>query len=130
MKRIVVLAKHVPATERVKMDPETGTMVRTGLEMVINPLDLYAVEEAVQLKERAGDGVDVTVISMGPRPPSRPSVKPSRWGAITGSTSAAVSSRDRTREQQRTRLRKRYRSSMQSTSSYAERARPMARRGR
>ena len=48
------------------MDPETGTMVRTGLEMVINPLDLYAVEEAVQLKERASDGVCATVISMGP----------------------------------------------------------------
>jgi len=66
MKRVLVLVKHVPATERVKMDPETGTMVRTGLEMVINPLDLHAVEEAVRFKERAGGNVQVTAVTMGP----------------------------------------------------------------
>ena len=66
MKRIMVLVKQVPATENVKLDEETGTMVRTGMEAVINPLDLYAVEEAVRLKEQAGGDLRVTVLSMGP----------------------------------------------------------------
>lgn len=66
MRRILVLVKHVPATERVKMDPETGTMVRTGLEMVINPLDLHAVEEAVRLRERSEGELWITAMTMGP----------------------------------------------------------------
>jgi len=61
---ILVLIKQVPETDKVKMDPETGTMVRSGLESIINPLDLYAIEEALVLKERLG--AQVTVISMGP----------------------------------------------------------------
>jgi electron transfer flavoprotein beta subunit len=50
--RIVVPVKQVPATDAVRMDPETGTMVRSGTEAVINPLDLYAVEAALQMRER------------------------------------------------------------------------------
>jgi len=66
VRRIVVLVKHVPATERVKMDPETGTMVRKGLEMVINPLDLHAVEAAVRLKECSENDLRSTAMTMGP----------------------------------------------------------------
>lgn len=61
---ILVLIKQVPETDKVKMDPETGTMVRSGLESIINPLDLYAIEEALVLKERLG--AHITVLSMGP----------------------------------------------------------------
>jgi len=61
---IFVLIKQVPETDKVKMDPETGTMVRSGLESIINPLDLYAIEEALVLKERLG--AHITVLSMGP----------------------------------------------------------------
>lgn len=57
MKSILVLVKQVPATENVKMDEETGTMVRTAMEAVINPLDLYAVEEAVRIKEQNGEDI-------------------------------------------------------------------------
>jgi electron transfer flavoprotein beta subunit len=64
--KIVVLIKQVPATDKVKMDEETGTMIRDGIESEINPLDLYAIEEAVRIKERAGEEVEVSVISMGP----------------------------------------------------------------
>ena len=64
--RLAVLVKQVPATDKVKIDPETGTMLRTEMEAVINPLDLYAVEEAVRLKERLGGEAEITVISMGP----------------------------------------------------------------
>lgn len=62
--QIIVLIKQVPETSNVKMDEETGTMVRDGVESIINPLDLYAIEAAVQLKDRYGG--EVTVLSMGP----------------------------------------------------------------
>lgn len=61
---IVVTIKQVPETSNVKMDPETGTMMRTGVESVINPLDLYALEAALRLKEARGG--TVTAITMGP----------------------------------------------------------------
>lgn len=64
--KIGVLIKQVPATEKVKMDEETGTMVRKGLELELNPLDMYAVEEAIRLKEKLKKNVEITVISMGP----------------------------------------------------------------
>ncbi|PKO12927.1 MAG: electron transfer flavoprotein subunit beta [Chloroflexi bacterium HGW-Chloroflexi-10] len=63
--KIIVPIKQVPETSQVKMDPETGTMIRKGLAAIINPLDLYAIESALQIK--AGqDEVQVIVISMGP----------------------------------------------------------------
>ena len=46
------------------MDPATGTMIRTGVETVVNPLDLYAIETALRLKEQYGG--EVTALSMGP----------------------------------------------------------------
>ncbi|TVR85388.1 MAG: electron transfer flavoprotein subunit beta/FixA family protein [Spirochaetaceae bacterium] len=61
---IIVLVKQVPETSNVKMDPETGTMIREGLETIINPLDLYAIEAALRLKEQHGG--KVTALSMGP----------------------------------------------------------------
>jgi electron transfer flavoprotein beta subunit len=63
---IVVPIKQVPETNSVRMDPETGTMIRSGTETVVNPLDLYAVETALRLKERHGGMI--TAISMGPPP--------------------------------------------------------------
>ncbi|OGP50938.1 MAG: electron transfer flavoprotein subunit beta [Deltaproteobacteria bacterium RBG_13_43_22] len=65
--KIVVLVKQVPATDNVKMDEETGTMIRDGIESEVNPLDLYAIEEAVRIKERIGEGVEINVLSMGPK---------------------------------------------------------------
>ena len=61
---IIVLIKQVPETSNVKMDPKTGTMIRDGVESIINPLDLYAIETANLLKETHGG--KVTVVSMGP----------------------------------------------------------------
>src|SRR5450756_107873 len=63
--RIVVLVKQVPSTDKVKMDVETGIMVRSATEAELNPLDTYAVEEAVRVKEKT-EGTEITVISMGP----------------------------------------------------------------
>jgi len=62
---IVVCIKQVPETSDVRMDDKTGTMVREGLESIVNPLDLYAIEAAIRLKEEQGG--HVTVLSMGPR---------------------------------------------------------------
>ncbi len=59
----------MPASTEVKINPETNTLVREGVDTQINPFDLYALEEAVRVKERrieAGDPSTVTVISMGP----------------------------------------------------------------
>jgi len=64
--RIIVPIKQVPETSTVKMDEETGTMVREGVEAIVNPLDLYAIEVAIQLSEAAGDAGETVAISMGP----------------------------------------------------------------
>lgn len=61
---IVVCLKQVPGTTQVKIDPETNNLIRDGIENIINPLDTYAIEEAVRLRERFGG--KVTAISMGP----------------------------------------------------------------
>ena len=63
--RIVVPIKQVPETSNVKMDPVTGTMIRAGVGTVVNPLDLFAIETAVRLKEAHGG--HVTTVTMGPR---------------------------------------------------------------
>jgi electron transfer flavoprotein beta subunit len=61
---IIVCLKQVPATTQVKIDPRTNTLIREGIENIINPLDTYALEEGVRLKEKYGG--KVIVISMGP----------------------------------------------------------------
>jgi electron transfer flavoprotein beta subunit len=62
--RIIALVKQVPETRSVKMDEAAGTVIRQGVESIINPLDLYAIEAAITLKEQYGG--EITVISMGP----------------------------------------------------------------
>jgi len=61
---IIVAIKQVPETSNVKMDPVTGTMLRSGVETVVNPLDLYAIETALRLRDQLGGRV--TVLTMGP----------------------------------------------------------------
>jgi len=46
--KIIVPIKQVPETSRVKINEETGTIIREGVENIINPLDLYAIESAIQ----------------------------------------------------------------------------------
>lgn len=61
---IVVLIKQVPDTQEVKIDPEKNTIVRAGVESIVNPFDLNATEMALELKEKHGGSV--SVITMGP----------------------------------------------------------------
>jgi len=62
--RFVVCIKQVPDAANVKFDPEKGTIIREGVESIINPFDLNAIEAAVQLKEQVGG--EVICITMGP----------------------------------------------------------------
>jgi electron transfer flavoprotein beta subunit len=61
---IIVCIKQVPDTTEVKINPETGTLIREGVPSIVNPFDTYAIEEGLRLKEKFGG--KVTVISMGP----------------------------------------------------------------
>ena len=63
--RIVVPIKQVPETGAVRMDEATGTMIREGVEAIVNPLDLYAIETAIRLRDGVTGG-EVIALSMGP----------------------------------------------------------------
>ncbi|MFC2145332.1 electron transfer flavoprotein subunit beta/FixA family protein [Actinomycetota bacterium] len=70
--KIAVCIKQVPGTTDIKIDPETNTLVRQGIENIINPFDMYAIEEGVSLKERldaddkySGES-EVIAMTMGP----------------------------------------------------------------
>ncbi len=62
--RIAVCIKQVPETTDVRMDPEKGTLLREGVESIVNPFDTYALEEGVRIREALGG--EVVVVSMGP----------------------------------------------------------------
>src|SRR6476619_1858644 len=63
--KIAVCAKYVPeATAARRIDPSTRRLDRSG-EGALNPFDANAVEEALRVKERTGDG-EVVVVTMGP----------------------------------------------------------------
>jgi electron transfer flavoprotein beta subunit len=61
---IVICIKQVPNTNEVKLNPETGTLIRDGIPSIINPDDKAGLEAALALKDKCG--AHVTVISMGP----------------------------------------------------------------
>lgn len=62
--KIIVCLKQVPATSQVEIDPQTGAMKRLSGNTRTNPYDLFALEAALKIKEKAGG--TVTVLTMGP----------------------------------------------------------------
>lgn len=62
--RIVVCIKQVPETTEVRINPETNTLMREGAAAIINPFDMYAIEEGLRIRTRLGG--KVTVLTMGP----------------------------------------------------------------
>jgi electron transfer flavoprotein beta subunit len=60
---IIVCIKQVPGTNEVKMNMETNTIIREGVEAIVNPFDMYAVEEALRIRDNLGGRV--TALSMG-----------------------------------------------------------------
>lgn len=61
---IIVCVKQVPDTNEVRINQETGTLIREGVPSIINPDDKNALEAALKIKDEKGG--KVTVISMGP----------------------------------------------------------------
>ena len=62
--QVVACIKQVPDTTQVKVDPETGNLIREGVPSIINPFDIHALEESLRLKDKYG--FRVAVLSMGP----------------------------------------------------------------
>ena len=64
--KIAVCIKRVPDSEtRVKIGSDGKRLDEAGIKFVLNPYDEFAVEEALQRKEKAGSG-EVAVICLGP----------------------------------------------------------------
>ncbi len=62
---IVVCIKQVPDSAQIRVHPVTNTIMRQGVPAIVNPYDLYSLEEALRLKDQF-PGSRVTVLSMGP----------------------------------------------------------------
>jgi len=61
---IVVCVKQVPDSAQIRVHPVTNTIMRQGVPAIVNPFDLFALEEGLRIKDRTG--ARVTVLSMGP----------------------------------------------------------------
>ena len=64
MLKVLVCVKQVPDVDQMRMDPQTGNLIRDGVPAIMNPQDCHAVSAAVKLKEMYG--AEITAISMGP----------------------------------------------------------------
>ena len=62
--KIIVCIKQVPDAKDVRLDPETNTLAREGVQSIMNPYDQHALEAAVTLKEQHGG--EVIAVTMGP----------------------------------------------------------------
>jgi len=85
---IVVCIKQVPDSAQIRVHPVTNTIMRQGVPTIINPYDLFALEEALRLRDRLGGSV--TVLSMGP-----PTAEASLRKALTFGADRAVLLTDR-----------------------------------
>ncbi|MFP4126383.1 MAG: electron transfer flavoprotein subunit beta/FixA family protein [Alphaproteobacteria bacterium] len=61
---LVVCIKQVPDSAQIRVHPVTNTIMRQGVPTIINPYDLFALEEALRLRDQYGG--EVTVLTMGP----------------------------------------------------------------
>lgn len=64
--KIVVCIKQVPNTNEIRIDPIKGTLIRDGVDSIMNPDDKAGLETALELKDNNPD-VTVTVLTMGPQ---------------------------------------------------------------
>lgn len=64
MLKILCCIKQVPDVDQMRMDPETGSLIRAGVPAILNPQDANAVSAAVKMKETYG--AEITLITMGP----------------------------------------------------------------
>ena len=61
---IAVCIKQVPDSAQIRVHPVTNTIMRQGVPAIVNPFDLFALEEALRIKDKTG--AKVTVLTMGP----------------------------------------------------------------
>ena len=59
--KIIVCVKQVPDIMDVKIDPETGTLIREGVSSILNPFCEYALDLAVCLKKVGVGAVELEV---------------------------------------------------------------------
>ncbi len=85
---IVVCMKQVPDSAQIRVHPVTNTIMRQGVPTIINPYDLFALEEALRLRDQIGG--EVTVLTMGP-----PMAEDSLRKALTFGADRAVLLTDR-----------------------------------
>lgn len=85
---IVVCLKQVPDSAQIRVHPVTNTIMRQGVPTIINPYDLFALEEALRLRDTFGG--EVTVLTMGP-----PMAEESLRKALTFGANRAVLLTDR-----------------------------------
>lgn len=64
MLNIAVLVKQVPRTDKIKIDKDKGTLIRKGVESILNPYCEYALDMAVFLKKN--HETEITAVTMGP----------------------------------------------------------------
>jgi electron transfer flavoprotein beta subunit len=62
--KVAVCVKHVPEPAARRLDPSTKRLDRSG-EGALNSFDAHAVEEALRVRDAAGEG-EVVAVSMGP----------------------------------------------------------------
>jgi electron transfer flavoprotein beta subunit len=63
--KIVVCLKQVPDTEtRIRIAPEGNALVEADINWIVSPYDEFAIEEALQQKEKHGG--EVVLVSLGP----------------------------------------------------------------
>ncbi len=63
---ILVCVKQVPDTTEIKIDPVKNTLIRDGVESILNPFDGYALEAAARIKDENPD-TKIVVVTMGPK---------------------------------------------------------------
>jgi electron transfer flavoprotein beta subunit len=63
---IVVCVKYVPDATADRQFESDNTVDRVGVDGLLSELDEYAVEQALQIKEKSGDDTEVTAVCVGP----------------------------------------------------------------
>lgn len=63
--KIIVCVKQVPNTNEIRINPETGTLIREGVESILNHDDANALEQALRIKDE-NPQTKVIAITMGP----------------------------------------------------------------
>ena len=84
----VVCIKQVPDSAQIRVHPVTNTIMRQGVPTIVNPYDLFALEAAMELRDKIGG--EITVLTMGP-----PAAEDSLRKALTFGADRAVLLTDR-----------------------------------